>query len=522
MIKINKIYPSRNVRYVTWLLNNVCPYSCVYCPEIVHSGTIKSYFNLEIYEEFLDYLFDHWNGSTIIFAFSGGEPTVHPHFEQILNKIYKAGHSFGLTSNLSKNIKFWERIRTKLEYVSASFHPEYVNTKEKQDKFIDKLNLIAEKAGCEIRVMMYPDLWEECIEFINKLEKSFVGDDVIPVIVLEDFGVNEKYVDITYTDDQLKWIKEFVHDPDAVRSDGLQIIDDNIKHQGYFEDNFGKKHLMRNVQQISNDKITNFNGWSCNIGIDSIYLNWDGIIRGGNCLEGGYIGDIISKVNWNSEPIICGSTYCHCVTDIKVSKEFNDNSNEVFVPEYHILKPSPDIRINDIIYNLTKTSGYIIGQSNVYNAKDWKMILAIDSDISNVIGNEQDDPDGNYWGQEHGKESFPHLKGKSIYYQDYLYWKDEKNWHTQINDNGVTILDWGEHPKLDSNIDLQIKKIKWVVGNDMEYTSNLLTLKKDTIYYIRPGLCNLKKNEYLWSVRSYIGNYSTIPYTLVGKINVNN
>ena len=138
MIKISKIYPSRNVRYVTWLLNNVCPYSCVYCPEIVHSGTTKSYFNWEIYEEFLDYLFDHWNTSTIIFAFSGGEPTVHPHFEQILNKIYKAGHSFGLTSNLSKNIKFWERIRTKLEYVSASFHPEYVNTKEKQDKFIDK------------------------------------------------------------------------------------------------------------------------------------------------------------------------------------------------------------------------------------------------------------------------------------------------------------------------------------------------------------------------------------------------
>ena len=39
----------------------------------------------------------------------------------------------------------------------------------------------------------------------------------------------------------------------------LEIIDDNIKHQGYFEDTVGKKHLMRNVQQLSNDKITNFN-----------------------------------------------------------------------------------------------------------------------------------------------------------------------------------------------------------------------------------------------------------------------
>ena len=45
MIEVKEIYPAANIKYVTWVLNNVCPYSCIYCPEIVHNGKIKSYFD---------------------------------------------------------------------------------------------------------------------------------------------------------------------------------------------------------------------------------------------------------------------------------------------------------------------------------------------------------------------------------------------------------------------------------------------------------------------------------------------
>ena len=61
MIDVQRIEPViSNRKYVTWVLNNVCPYSCVYCPEIVHSGKIKTYYDWEVHKEFLDFLFDYW------------------------------------------------------------------------------------------------------------------------------------------------------------------------------------------------------------------------------------------------------------------------------------------------------------------------------------------------------------------------------------------------------------------------------------------------------------------------------
>jgi organic radical activating enzyme len=333
MIEVKEIYPAANIKYVTWVLNNVCPYSCIYCPEIVHNGKIKSYFDWEIHEEFLDYLFNHWRDSTIIFAVTGGEPTVHPFFEKILDKINNNGHITGLTTNLSRNFNFWERVGNKLEYASTSFHPHYINTGKKEDEFIDKLNLLGKTGSCEVRVMMYPDLFNRCVEFIKKLERNFIGDDVIPVIILEDFGVNEKYCEVKYTKRQLNWINAFDHNPVSVRKDGLRVIKEGMKHQGYFVSEDNKRYLVKNLQQVSNERITNFYGWECNIGIDSIYIDFDGSIKGGNCLEGGYIGDLLSKVNWNIEPIICGSTYCHCVTDIKIKKKATKDSDMISVPD---------------------------------------------------------------------------------------------------------------------------------------------------------------------------------------------
>ena len=64
------------------------------------------------------------------------------------------------------------------------------------------------------KLSYFNDLWV-CIEYreyILKKEYDYpILDRMCPEYIpkdIEDFGVNEKYVDITYTDDQLKWIKE--------------------------------------------------------------------------------------------------------------------------------------------------------------------------------------------------------------------------------------------------------------------------------------------------------------------------
>jgi len=342
MINVQRIEPViSNRKYVTWVLNNICPYSCVYCPEIVHSGKIKTYYDWEVHKEFLDFLFDYWKGNKITFAITGGEPTVHPYFEKILDKINEAGHDVGITTNLSRSINFWESIIDKLNYVSTSFHPHYENTDIKHKKFIDKLLVLSEKTKYEVRVMMYPELWDTCIDFIDKVRETNYNwtdgaiDQVMTVKVLEDFGILDKYCDINYTDEQLDYIDNFdFASEDIIINHKIQERNKqlySVQEQVYLIDIENKKYIPNHIQEISNKRLTNFSGWNCNIGIDSIYIDYDGVIKGGNCLEGGIIGDLLSKVNWNVEPIRCGSTYCHCVTDIKITKEFEEDANEVLL-----------------------------------------------------------------------------------------------------------------------------------------------------------------------------------------------
>jgi MoaA/NifB/PqqE/SkfB family radical SAM enzyme len=344
MINVQRIEPViSNRKYVTWVLNNICPYSCVYCPEIVHSGKIKTYYDWEVHKEFLDFLFDYWKGNKITFAITGGEPTVHPYFEKILDKINEAGHDVGITTNLSRSINFWESIIDKLNYVSTSFHPHYENTDIKHKKFIDKLLVLSEKTKYEVRVMMYPELWDTCIDFIDKVRETNYNwtdgaiDQVMTVKVLEDFGILDKYCDINYTDEQLDYIDNFdFASEDIIINHKIQERNKqlySVQEQVYLIDIENKKYIPNHIQEISNKRLTNFSGWNCNIGIDSIYIDYDGVIKGGNCLEGGIIGDLLSKVNWNVEPIRCGSTYCHCVTDIKITKEFVEDANEVLLPK---------------------------------------------------------------------------------------------------------------------------------------------------------------------------------------------
>ena len=344
MIDVQRIEPViSNRKYVTWVLNNICPYSCVYCPEIVHSGKIKTYYDWEVHKEFLDFLFDYWKGNKITFAITGGEPTVHPYFEKILDKINEAGHDVGITTNLSRSINFWESIIDKLNYVSTSFHPHYENTDIKHKKFIDKLLVLSEKTKYEVRVMMYPELWDTCIDFIDKVRETNYNwtdgtiDQVMTVKVLEDFGILDKYCDINYTDEQLDYIDNFdFASEDIIINHKIQERNKqlySVQEQVYFIDTENKKYVPNHIQEIANKRLTNFSGWNCNIGIDSIYIDYDGKIKGGNCLEGGFIGDLLSKVNWNVEPIRCGSTYCHCVTDIKITKEFVEDANEVLLPK---------------------------------------------------------------------------------------------------------------------------------------------------------------------------------------------
>ena len=78
-----------------------------------------------------------------------------------------------------------------------------------------------------------------------------------------------------------------------------------------------------NAQELINSNNTNFEGWTCNIGLESLYVRYDGLIRRGNCITSPFIGKIqdIENVIWPIGPVTCRQNYCNCSTDVFVSKQ---------------------------------------------------------------------------------------------------------------------------------------------------------------------------------------------------------
>jgi hypothetical protein len=77
------------------------------------------------------------------------------------------------------------------------------------------------------------------------------------------------------------------------------------------------------AQQLINENKTNFFGWQCNIGLESLYVKFDGFVRSGNCITSPILGKIQDSDNilWPMQSIICKQKFCNCTTDVYISKK---------------------------------------------------------------------------------------------------------------------------------------------------------------------------------------------------------
>src|SRR4030042_1108877 len=86
-------------------LTNHCNLRCLHCSDGRHGA--KGHLKIGIIEKVLknarDQGFDH-------LAFTGGEPTLHPEFMDILKMVREAGYYFGFVSNGWNFTNIYERL----------------------------------------------------------------------------------------------------------------------------------------------------------------------------------------------------------------------------------------------------------------------------------------------------------------------------------------------------------------------------------------------------------------------------
>ena len=78
-----------------------------------------------------------------------------------------------------------------------------------------------------------------------------------------------------------------------------------------------KNYSTHTVESVLSRKLSYWKGWKCSIGLQSLYIDYDGNIYRGVCREGGQIEDI-SKIS--NEWITCNLEVCTCGADMAIPK----------------------------------------------------------------------------------------------------------------------------------------------------------------------------------------------------------
>ena len=256
----------RDLFTVSWLLGRFCNYRCSYCWPYARSDR-KDHRPTELCLLTVDEIKRQarLNGfNSFHFSLSGGEPTFHPGYLDILkhladdveNTNYTSVH---MTSNCSRPMSWFEDYVERAKpfhraSITASLHTEHLNTVEKMQDFADKLILCQENdVQVTINMVMVPDWferdWENALFFheqgINvtlKPQSDPTASKIVEGYKEEDLkrlwnGMPQR----AYTESKRKWAnrpkpkfeipKDMMYMPDAVRAtvELMETSSENVK-----------------------------------------------------------------------------------------------------------------------------------------------------------------------------------------------------------------------------------------------------------------------------------------------------
>jgi hypothetical protein len=144
-----------------------------------------------------------------------------------------------------------------------------------------------------------------------KIVKGMLDQNAIPCTVRRvrwTQGDHDLFDDMRYHPDDLAWIKE----QDATVKGNCIIDDEKIFHAN----DVIKLHLNK------------YKDWTCNIGLESLMINWDGEVHRATCRVGGSLGNIYTGTFLQPvDPVTCDRNFCTCAADIPITKYDPNHSN---------------------------------------------------------------------------------------------------------------------------------------------------------------------------------------------------
>jgi molybdenum cofactor biosynthesis enzyme MoaA len=342
----NNIEPS--VINVTWNLGKRCNYDCSYCSPAIHDW-VSPHHSIESINNFIGQIND-WaiaHGKTFNMSLTGGEPFVHPNIIEILKTIKQAsacGDQLVVVSNGSLPLELYEQSLEYLTHLTISLHLERsdaeitatlekvitLNQRYPMHWFNVQVACIPEKFNF-IENTVIPLLESNRVKFtlrrlapwLNEvvdewqtltkkqiLKKIYTIEQQTQAKAAEKKNWHERAMQVYtneefYTAEELEWFR--THIPETTWQN-IGVWNSDLD---YFETN---SDIM-----VSNNH-NQFCGWTCFIGIDSLYIDFNGLVYRGSCHGKGSIGKLGGTINFSNQPIICDRQVCRSNPDQTVRK----------------------------------------------------------------------------------------------------------------------------------------------------------------------------------------------------------
>jgi MoaA/NifB/PqqE/SkfB family radical SAM enzyme len=292
MFKVTSRWPHQGSIKIEWNLGKRCNYDCSYCPASIHDNS-SPHTDIEILKATVDKLMTL--GKPIRLSFTGGEPTVHPKFKELIKYCNHVGVSWiSVTTNGTLPYEFYASLD--VDQLLFSIHLEY-----DWKRVFNTLESIADSTKIKViaQIMAHHDHMDAVLQLRAKCLLAEIPSTVRRIRWTE--GDHDLFDDMRYNPDHLTWIKE----QDATVQGNCVIDGEQIIHAN----DVIKLHLNK------------YKDWTCNAGIESLMINWDGEVHRATCRVGGSLGNIYEGTFVvPSDPVICTRDWCTCAADIPLTK----------------------------------------------------------------------------------------------------------------------------------------------------------------------------------------------------------
>jgi MoaA/NifB/PqqE/SkfB family radical SAM enzyme len=305
MFKVASRWDHSNAVRIEWNLGKRCNYDCSYCPSEIHDNT-SPHTNIEILKATVDKLM--LLEKPIRLSFTGGEPCVHPKFDELIKYCKHVGINWiSVTTNGTRPYEFYSSLPVDQYVFSLHLEYDWPRVYDTMNKVFDltKIKIIAQ-------IMCHHDHMNSAVTIFARCLQAKIPATLRRIRWTQ--GDHDLFDDMRYHPNYLDWIKQ---QEATVQPNTILFYKDKAMEQRHANDVI-KLHLNK------------YKGWTCNAGIESLMINWDGDVHRATCRVGSSLGNIYEgNFVAPSEPVTCDRNFCTCAADIPLTKIANNHPSSV-------------------------------------------------------------------------------------------------------------------------------------------------------------------------------------------------